>query len=179
MIVFFLEGKKCLCRISIPPVKRWTCLHSRGGIFHAWILVGLISVSQNPMDVLNLAGNKRKPLDLSICLKSSAGTIYNYFQIQLFLFPRVFPTGRRWKNLDKVWSCGSVVHKSAMALMERWRRMKEEKPNPIGSIYGIFAYMYHKNQLNVGKYTIHGSYGNACQFFVHPRSLTASFPLKN
>ena len=26
-------------------------------------------------------------------------------------------------------------------------------------IYGIFTYIYHKNQLNVGKYTIHGSYG--------------------
>ena len=23
---------------------------------------------------------------------------------------------------------------------------------PIGSMYGIFTYMYHKNQLNVGKY---------------------------
>ena len=31
---------------------------------------------------------------------------------------------------------------------------------PIGSMYGrIFTYMYHKNQSNVGKYTIHGSYG--------------------
>ena len=28
-------------------------------------------------------------------------------------------------------------------------------------MYGIFTYMYHKNQLNVGKYTIHGWYGNA------------------
>ena len=27
-------------------------------------------------------------------------------------------------------------------------------------MYGIFAYIYHKNQPNVGKYTIHGSYGN-------------------
>ena len=26
-------------------------------------------------------------------------------------------------------------------------------------MYGIFAYIYHKNQPNVGKYTIHGSYG--------------------
>ena len=26
-------------------------------------------------------------------------------------------------------------------------------------MYGIFTYMYHKNQLNVVKYTIHGSYG--------------------
>ena len=35
--------------------------------------------------------------------------------------------------------------------------------NPIGSMYGIFTYIYHKNQPNVGKYTIqtiHGSYGN-------------------
>ena len=30
---------------------------------------------------------------------------------------------------------------------------------PIGSMYGIFPYIYHKNQLNVGIYTIHGSYG--------------------
>ena len=26
-------------------------------------------------------------------------------------------------------------------------------------MYGIFTYIYHKNQLNVGIYTIHGSYG--------------------
>ena len=31
---------------------------------------------------------------------------------------------------------------------------------PIGSMYGIFTYIYHKNQPNVGKYTIHGSYGS-------------------
>ena len=30
---------------------------------------------------------------------------------------------------------------------------------PIGSMYGIFTYIYRKNQLNVGKSTIHGSYG--------------------
>ena len=30
---------------------------------------------------------------------------------------------------------------------------------PIGSMYGIFTYIYHKNQPNVGKYIIHGSYG--------------------
>ena len=26
-------------------------------------------------------------------------------------------------------------------------------------MYGIFTYIYHKNQPNVGKYTIHGWYG--------------------
>ena len=30
---------------------------------------------------------------------------------------------------------------------------------PIASGTGIFPYMYHKNQLNVGKYTMHGWYG--------------------
>ena len=32
-------------------------------------------------------------------------------------------------------------------------------PYPIGSMYGIFTYIYHENQPNVGEYTIHGSYG--------------------
>ena len=30
---------------------------------------------------------------------------------------------------------------------------------PIRSMYGVFTYIYHRNQPNVGKYTIHGSYG--------------------
>ena len=29
---------------------------------------------------------------------------------------------------------------------------------PIGSMYGMFTYIYHKNKPNVGIYTIHGSY---------------------
>ena len=34
------------------------------------------------------------------------------------------------------------------------------RSNPLGSMYSIFTYIYHKNQPNVGKYTRHGSYGN-------------------
>ena len=30
---------------------------------------------------------------------------------------------------------------------------------PIGSMYGLFTYIYHKVQPNGGKYTKHGSYG--------------------
>ena len=30
---------------------------------------------------------------------------------------------------------------------------------PIGSMYGIFTYMWLKCMVNVGKYSIHGSYG--------------------
>ena len=32
------------------------------------------------------------------------------------------------------------------------------EPEPIASVYGIFTYIFHKNQPNVGKYTIHGCY---------------------
>ena len=32
-------------------------------------------------------------------------------------------------------------------------------PKPIASMYCIFTYIYHKHQLNAGKYTIHGSSG--------------------
>ena len=38
---------------------------------------------------------------------------------------------------------------------------------PIGSIYGIFTYIYHKNRPNVGQYTIHGSYGVICIYIFH------------
>ena len=30
---------------------------------------------------------------------------------------------------------------------------------PIASMYGMFTYIYHENQPNLGKYTIHGWYG--------------------
>ena len=35
---------------------------------------------------------------------------------------------------------------------------------------GIFTYIYHKNQPNVGKYTIHGSYGYL-QMYGHLKDL--------
>ena len=38
---------------------------------------------------------------------------------------------------------------------------------PIGSMYGIFTYIYHKNQPNVGKYTIRGSCGYGTWTFWH------------
>ena len=35
-----------------------------------------------------------------------------------------------------------------------------KKKDPIPSMYGIFTYIYHKFRPNVGKYTIHGWYGD-------------------
>ena len=42
-------------------------------------------------------------------------------------------------------------------------------------MYGIFAYIYHKNQPNVGKYTIHGSYG--IRMLSKPLEFFATFSL--
>ena len=52
---------------------------------------------------------------------------------------------------------------------------KYEISLPIGSMYGILAYIYHKNQPNVGKYTIHGSYGLWVMGF--PISFSMGFPM--
>ena len=48
---------------------------------------------------------------------------------------------------------------------------------PIGSMYGIFAYIYHKNQPNVGKYTIHGSYGYDIPVFTVKTICSCLWPL--
>ena len=46
---------------------------------------------------------------------------------------------------------------------------------PIASMHGIFTYFYYKNQPNVGKYTIHGSYGfSSCQFPMHQTPMPSS-----
>ncbi len=58
--------------------------------------------------------------------------------------PRSFHRGLKKHNL------GTLLHEFPELHVESL---------PIGSMYGIFTYIYHKNQPNVGKYTIHGSYG--------------------
>ena len=40
-----------------------------------------------------------------------------------------------------------------------FRLCKHPRPKAKQSMYGIFAYIYHKHTPNVGKYTIHGCYG--------------------
>ena len=37
--------------------------------------------------------------------------------------------------------------------------------NPIGSMYGIFPYIWLIFMVNVGKYAIHGPYGNDMAYF--------------
>jgi len=53
---------------------------------------------------------------------------------------------------------GAVV--SLAAAEDAGFRLKMDRlAYPIGSMYGVFTYIYHKNKLNVEKYTIHGWYG--------------------
>ena len=39
---------------------------------------------------------------------------------------------------------------------------KSDPTNPIASMYGVFTYIWLIFMENVGKYTMHGWYGNAC-----------------
>ena len=48
--------------------------------------------------------------------------------------------------------------RSGLGSWSTWNVLKNF-PIPMGSMYSIFAYIYHNNQLNVGEYTIHGWYG--------------------
>ena len=62
------------------------------------------------------------------------------------------------------WTSGAVTNRP----LGRWVVEKNSpeliKMDPIPSMYGIFSYIYHKNQPNVDKYSIHGSYGKWIEF---------------
>ena len=52
--------------------------------------------------------------------------------------------------------CNSVgIFKTTKKLVE----IKVETLFPTGSMYGTFTYIWLKLMVNVGRYTIHGSYG--------------------
>ena len=60
---------------------------------------------------------------------------------------------------------GTLIHKiGPEPIVRNWKGGGPIDGNPITSMYGIFTYIYHivplKKQPNVGKYTIHGWYGN-------------------
>ena len=52
----------------------------------------------------------------------------------------------------------------------RWLAAKFPCSVPKQSMYGIFPYVYHKNQPNVGKYTV--PYMDGMGYDIHPRKLT-------
>ena len=59
-----------------------------------------------------------------------------------------------------VWVCTKKTWRSRWSLTEFEKYSLLATNIPIPSMYGVYTYIYHKNQPNVCKYTIHGSYGN-------------------
>ena len=79
-----------------------------------------------------------------------------YFPLE----PEDFPVfnlslpGGTFMSLSKVYE-GPTNHRIDIASLNH---------DPKQSMYGILTYIYHKHQLNVGKYTIHGWYGDGFSF---------------
>ena len=61
-----------------------------------------------------------------------------------------------WRSVGKSPRCSNGT---MVVISDRTHMYHESCIYPKGSMYGIFSYIYHKNEPNVGKYTIHGSYG--------------------
>ena len=61
-------------------------------------------------------------------------------------------------------SSESHVQSEGAGKLSKWSHVTAmgSKLWPIGSMYGIFTYIYHTNQPNVGRYNIHGSH-ELCQ----------------
>ena len=64
---------------------------------------------------------------------------------------------------------GEILEGSKGVLKRKTSELRKKRP-PIGSMYGISPYIYHKFMPNVGKYPIHGSYapGITCFSFGWP-----------
>ena len=88
--------------------------------------------------------------------KCSRGTWQNSWK-QKITPPRTSMTGwnihHEWRRISYwKWAFSNVM----LGLRFRY---PSNSPLPIVSMYAIFSYIYHKNQPNVGKYTIRRSYG--------------------
>ena len=81
--------------------------------------------------------------------------------------PQWWLTSSLRRPLFSTWVRGGLKKPTSWTFLRSWisRNISPWNvcPNiwyiPIGSMYGIFTYIYHEFMVNVGKYTIHGSYG--------------------
>ena len=63
----------------------------------------------------------------------------------------------RSKHLMSRWS--GEIKAAGLKMLNKTESYRGGNLYPIGSMYGIFTYIYHEFIVNVGKYTIHGSSG--------------------
>ena len=90
----------------------------------------------------------RKPqISISVVVVNTTARILGFMKLPSLFFLRIklFNQCKCMVNMQDVFKTNGVLFGLVI--------------KPIGSMYGIFGHIYHKNQPNVGKYTIHGSYG--------------------
>ena len=75
----------------------------------------------------------------------------------LILCPHRF--GGKFRLVEQHFVCEGHLSGENVGNVLIFRSYRIRTVYPIRSMYGIFTYIYHKNQPNVGKYTAHGSYG--------------------
>ena len=129
--------------------------------------------SSGPLEVAN--GKKSGPLEVThhffdlqtsptVSLYNQGGFFGGWFGVRMFFQFCLLKFPPRWRprrvrsspcwadcvqRKDSCWR-----RKSIWSWSQRWKMRV-----PIGSMYGIFTYIYHKFEPNVGASTIHGSYG--------------------
>ena len=75
-------------------------------------------------------------------------------------FLNEFPIGKREMSMAAMWDFPECCWWFVYGFGIPWENPPFLHHHlPIGSMYGIFPYIYHKFMPNVGKYPIHGSYG--------------------
>ena len=94
--------------------------------------------SPNQMPVYHLSLRNRSIVSF-ITLPDTVQYVYVF--IRTFL---VKPWQNNQANSTSVWSIHKIVSSSKI---QDWTRVQRSKLYPIGSMYGISTYIYHKNQL--------------------------------
>ena len=95
---------------------------------------------------------------ISLAIKS-ASRWYNIYRIHTLIFFAIYHVQEISRFLSPNVQCILKIRKEVVFLEPR-----RLIPKPIGSMYGVYTYIYHKNQPIVGTYTIHGSYGKRPSF---------------
>ena len=83
--------------------------------------------------------------------KSYSSKISWSFSVKKSPYPSSHNHGNQWKM--------GCISNRIVTCQKKYAILPTEPWLPIGSMYGIFTYIYHKNQPNVGKSTIHGFLG--------------------
>ena len=155
---YVLYLREYAAHFGISELIRFNVKAAAGGATHFYVL----SQSHRSAEVINVQKgcNTKDSYEVPLLCKRSRIIFLPWLFLllwigtifRIFSFPRSFPTSREFPETTWI--------------------------GPMASMYGIFTYIYHKDQLNVGKYTIHGWYGGDWNRF-HLFSFQAILVLKD